>query len=258
MPARTEQSLIDLAVKLYRAGKPRDEITAKTGLAWNTVAKHARDAGCRPRPGGPQGYTERTRARAVELYRAGEPLFKIEAATGAHKISILRWCKDAKEPRRRKIDAFSEAERAEAVRMFLDGEDTAMVAARTGACERSVLRWVREAGHETRRMNGLERTDKPRLDQAMRLYVAGATLLQIAAATGLDRGTLYRTARRRKIPLRPIGTAIRIDADEVQRRIRAGESYSKAAAELGCSKGGIAAALNRAARDRVRAQGARP
>ena len=112
------------------------------------------DAGARRRSGdllhhesGVMTYPPETRDRALQLYRRGERLDTIEAATGATHQTICRWARQAgilgRAWRKR---GYAQATRRQALQLYRSGATLLEIEAATGACRTTIRDWARRAG----------------------------------------------------------------------------------------------------------------
>ena len=89
--------------------------------------------------------------------------------------------------------------------------------------------------------------DPANVDKAIELYLAGQTLSEIQATTGVGSTVLHRYRKRRGIPARPTST---LDPDRIVRAYLAGASEYALARENGTSRGPIERILRQAGVER--------
>lgn len=98
---KTDAATLRHALRLRVQGWSYPDIETITGVARSTVIKHAQLAGHAPRKSGAKPlFTERTKALAVRLFKAEQPMSVISARTGASRDMVRRWALAAGLPTR--------------------------------------------------------------------------------------------------------------------------------------------------------------
>lgn len=147
-----------------------------------------------------------------------------------------------------------ESTRQLALRMYTQGKDYEIIRARTGAARSTVRRWAAENGIPGR--STCKHTDvypEAVRRKAVRLYIEGVKMRTISAKTGACQYAIRGWVSKAGHPLRSTHTNGRLDTAEVvalAKRV----GPAAAARELGCVIGSVQYHVEKAQRERVRAE----
>lgn len=131
-------------------------------------------------------YPERTKRRAVNMYRDGVPLREIQKNVGANHKTILKWARNAG-LRRREFTRYNALTRRRAIILYEAGYSARQVANQLGIKNCTTVRdWLRAEGIEMRSASDydIDRIPQKEIYLMTRLYEEGYSLKEIGALTG--------------------------------------------------------------------------
>lgn len=257
-PARQPREVIDPApsVELYVGGMSITEVAERRGVSALTVRKHLRRAHVPLRPrerpvARPRGQRNRDvidPAPSVELYVGGLSVSEVAERRGINPATVRRHLMEAGVALRPR-EARPVIDPAPSVELYTGGMSIMEVAERRGLSAPTVRKHLVDAGVPLRARPPVVRKvreQRPRkvIDPApsIELYLAGRSIVQVAAERGISPVTVSGHLRAAGITIRERTRTL--DVDAVVSLYTGGRGYKDVAAILGVAPSTVLIALH--------------
>lgn len=150
-------------------------------------------------------YSDKVRREVLALYRDGKNLVEISRVTPVSVSTARIWVKAAGIPvRKGGQKPMSNEVKDNAIEKFIGGMPVSQISQETGVSIVSIGRWIKEAGYSLRACNRSKQgpISQDIKEKAIRQYIDGVPVVEIASQAGVDRKTINDWVRAAGIPAR--------------------------------------------------------